>query len=99
GPRGKANSWFFPEQPNESLYGEHWGHADSCGASMLSSLDLLRFLCFFPVQIGTELMAEMVKLPMVRDAGGKMVQSSSGLGWGVSQHDSAFQYGHGGAFG
>jgi CubicO group peptidase (beta-lactamase class C family) len=95
---GKAASWRF-DRPNASLYGDHWGHADSCGASMLSSLDLLRFLCFFPVQIGPEMMTEMVKLPMVRNAEGKMVQSSNGLGWGVSHHGGAFQYGHGGAFG
>ena len=95
---GRAASWRFA-QPNASLYGEHWGHADSCGASMLSSLDLLRFLCFFPVQIGPDLVTEMVKLPMVRNAEGKMIQSSGGLGWGVSHHGGAFQFGHGGAFG
>ena len=40
-----CTSWRFQE-PVEQLYGNHWGEADACGATMLSAVDLLRFVTF-----------------------------------------------------
>jgi CubicO group peptidase (beta-lactamase class C family) len=77
---------------SETLYGQHWGQADACGASMLSAIDLLRFVAFCPDLLGRELAVEAFTPP-------KTAPFSNGLGWGVSMTSGCYQYGHGGAFG
>ncbi len=84
-------SWRFA-QPPDHLYGNHWGQADACGASMLSAIDLLRFVTFCMDSLGPELKAEALTPPRVKPG-------SNGLGWGVSMYQGKHQYGHGGAFG
>jgi CubicO group peptidase (beta-lactamase class C family) len=94
----RSESWAYPERL-EWLYGNHWGHADSCGASMLSAVDLTRFVgfCFNP--LGKPLRTEALTPRMVQDEQGNQVTSGFGLGWGVSVQNGHHQYGHGGAFG
>lgn len=96
--KGLCESWGLT-QPNDNLYGTHWGQADACGASMLSSIDLLRFISFCSRLLGSDLVREVVSPPKFRDANGDLKPSGSGLGWGVSNHSGHFQIGHGGAFG
>ena len=91
-------SWEFKE-PAEYLYGNHWGQADACGSSMLSAVDLLRFVTFCTDLLGKDLATEALAMPLMRDKDGKMKPSSNGLGWGVSNNAGHNQYGHGGAWG
>jgi CubicO group peptidase (beta-lactamase class C family) len=93
-----CESWAFKETL-EDLYGNHWGQADSCGASMLSAVDLLRFVAFCFKPLGKDLEAEAMTPAMVHDKSGKLITSSQGLGWGVSKNAGRHQYGHGGAWG
>ncbi|HVV98966.1 MAG TPA: serine hydrolase domain-containing protein [Planctomycetaceae bacterium] len=88
---GACESW-NSSQPNADFYGHHWGHADACGASMLSVVDLLRFAAFCPERLGKPLAMEALTPP-------PREPFSNGLGWGVSMTEGHLQYGHGGAFG
>ncbi len=84
-----CESWAF-EKPTRNVYGNHWGQGDSCGLSMLSAVDLLRFVTFCLDLLGKDLAIETLTPPKVK-------QSSMGLGWGVGMTSGRYQYGHGGA--
>jgi CubicO group peptidase (beta-lactamase class C family) len=86
-----CESWAY-KKPVEDLYGNHWGQADACGSSMLSAVDLLRFVTFCVDLLNKELIVEALT-PTKREP------FSNGLGWGVSMNQGRFQYGHGGAWG
>jgi CubicO group peptidase (beta-lactamase class C family) len=77
-------------KPNDNLYGQQWGQADSCGASMLSAINLLRFVTFCTDLLGNDLMSEALTPP-------KTPPYTNGLGWGVSINKGRYQYGHSGA--
>lgn len=85
-----CESWAF-EKPTGDLYGHHWGQADACGASMLSAVDLLRFVTYCLDPLGKDLAAQVFTLPKVKD-------TFMGLGWGVGMISGRPQYGHAGAF-
>jgi CubicO group peptidase (beta-lactamase class C family) len=87
---GKCATWHFTD-PIEDLYGNHWGQADACGSSMLSAVDLLRFVTFCMDPLGKELTHEALNPPEKKPG-------SNGLGWGVSMTSGKHQYGHGGAW-
>ena len=82
-------SWRF--RGLDAPYGNQWGGADSCGSSMMSCLDLVRFLCVFPKVIGNKLYRESMQHPRVRN------NTFHGLGWGCGRHGDKYQFGHGGA--
>ncbi len=82
-------SW--ASKPTEDLYGQQWGQADACGASMLSAVNLLRFVTFGPRLFGKDLERESLTPP-------KTPPYSNGLGWGVGvDKDGHRQWGHTGA--
>ena len=82
-------SW--ASRPTEDLYGQQWGQADACGASMLSAVNLLRFVTFCPRLLGKELSLEAFTPP-------KTPPYSNGLGWGVGvDKNGHHQWGHTGA--
>jgi CubicO group peptidase (beta-lactamase class C family) len=60
-----------------------WGEADACGWACTHVLDLLRYACFLPEVIGTELMRLVTIRPTVIDDKGQRAPSPMGLGWGV----------------
>jgi CubicO group peptidase (beta-lactamase class C family) len=69
---------------------QQWGQADSCGASMLSAVNHLRFVTFCFDLLGKDLMTEVLTPP-------KTPPYSNGLGWGVGMTNGHYQYGHSGA--
>ena len=82
-------SW--ASKPSEDLYGQQWGQADACGASMLSAVNLLRFVTFGPRLLGKDLERESLTPP-------KTPPYSNGLGWGVGvDKEGHHQWGHTGA--
>jgi CubicO group peptidase (beta-lactamase class C family) len=89
GEKKVCESWAF-DKPTGALYGHHWGQADACGASMLSAVDLLRFVTYCLDPLGNDLAAEALTPPKVKD-------TYMGFGWGVSMNSGRYQYGHGGA--
>jgi CubicO group peptidase (beta-lactamase class C family) len=96
--RKRSESWAYSERL-EGLYGNHWGHADSCGASMLSAVDLARLVGFCFKPLGKELRTEALTPRMIPDEQGNQVLSGFGLGWAVMIQNGHHQYGHGGNFG
>jgi hypothetical protein len=84
-----CESWAFEKVPGPTA---HWGHADSCGASLLSAVDLLRFVTFCTDLLGPSLAVEALTPPKLKKP------SSMGLGWGVGMTSNRYQYGHGGAW-
>ena len=87
----KCVSWHH-KNPEAPIYGNHWGQADSCGSSMLSAVDLLRFVTFCMDPLAKGLQAEVFTPPPGKPG-------SNGLGWGVSTHSGKRQWGYGGAWG
>jgi CubicO group peptidase (beta-lactamase class C family) len=94
----RCASWNFA-QPEEQLYGNHWGQADACGASMLSAVDLLRFIAFCSRLVHKDLWTESLATPIVRTKDGKREADQHGLVFGVSTNGTHHQFGHGGAWG
>jgi CubicO group peptidase (beta-lactamase class C family) len=94
---GRCSSWAFAE-PLENLYGNHWGQADACGASMLSAVDLLRFVSSCSKLVHKDLWTASLTPPVVRGKDGKRGPDQHGLVWGVSTNAGHYQFGHGGAW-
>lgn len=91
-PGGQAMSWHYEKAPR-MLPGNHWGLADSCGSSMLSSVDLLRMICSLPMVFS----ARSLELMLTRPIG--IPGAYTGLGWGCGVTNGRKQFGHGGKFG
>jgi CubicO group peptidase (beta-lactamase class C family) len=89
---GLAESW-RSENERDALYSKHWGHADSCGASMLSAIDLLALVCRLPKVFGPATLKEMLRIEKT------IPGAFNGVGWGVSYPNGKPQFGHSGKFG
>jgi CubicO group peptidase (beta-lactamase class C family) len=98
GASKRCSSWNFP-QPQEDLYGNHWGQADACGASMLSAVDLARYVAFCSRLVHKDLWTESLAPTIVRGKDGKRGPDEHGLVFGVSMNEGHHQFGHGGAWG
>ena len=94
----RCESWNF-SQPQEDLYGNHWGQADACGASMLSAVDLTRYISHCSKLLHKDLWNDSLADTMVRAKDGKRVPAQHGLVFGVSMNGAHHQFGHGGAWG
>jgi CubicO group peptidase (beta-lactamase class C family) len=66
-----------------------WGGADSCGWGVVSAIDMLRWVSNFFNLVGPEMAEAAVERPSVVNDQGQRVESTMGLGWGVTPKDSA----------